>query len=124
MAKLDQGLIDWTTEAMAPLGAVTWRQMMGGAALYCDGAIFAMLDSDQLWFKADKLSDAKWDEAGCPRFTYEMGGKSGSMNYRRAPDDVYDDAEALRHWGSLALEAGRRVPPKKAAARKGAKKPT
>jgi DNA transformation protein len=30
------------------------------------------------------------------------------MNYRRAPTDVYDDAEAMQRWSSLAVEAGMR----------------
>lgn len=34
---LDRGLIDWMAEALAPLGIVTHRRMMGGAALYLDG---------------------------------------------------------------------------------------
>jgi DNA transformation protein and related proteins len=109
----DAGLFDWVTEAMAPIGSVTKRMMMGGATLYCDGVIFAILDDDQLWFKADTQSDGIWDAAACPRFTFDMGGKQGSMNYRRAPDDVYDDAEVLQRWALLALEAGHRVPPKK-----------
>ncbi|HEX4693049.1 TfoX/Sxy family protein [Sphingomonas sp.] len=112
----DQGLIDWVSEAMAPVGAVTKRAMMGGATLYCDGIIFAIVSPDGvLWFKADAESDATWDAAGCERFSYEMNGKPGSMNYRRAPDDVYDDPDELRRWGMLGLEAGRRSPAKKTA---------
>jgi DNA transformation protein len=75
--------------------------------------VFAIVADDQLWFKADATSDAAWDEAGCPRFTYSMGDREGSMNYRRAPDDVYDDADAMRQWAELAIAAGRRAPPKK-----------
>ncbi|MDP3674399.1 MAG: TfoX/Sxy family protein [Novosphingobium sp.] len=112
MAKPDQGLIDWVTEAMEPLGTVTMRPMMGGATLYCDGTIFGIVADDTLWFKADKLSDAEWDAADCPRFTYEMKGRTGSMNYRRALDDVHDDPAELRRWGALALTAGRRAPVK------------
>ena len=109
----DEGLIDWVTEAMEPIGHVTKRAMMGGATLYSDGTIFAIVASGGgLWLKADAESDAVWDEAGCERFTYEMNGKIGSMNYRRAPDDVYDDADELRRWATLALEAGRRAPKK------------
>lgn len=108
---VDPGLIDWVTEAMAPIGVVTWRRMMGGATLYCDGTIFAIVADDQLWFKADAESDAAWDAAGRARFTYEMGeGRTGSMNYRAAPDDAYDDAEALRHWALLGIGAGQRAP--------------
>ena len=111
---VDQGLIDWVAEALAPLGTVTRRAMMGGATLYLDGTIFAIVGLDALWFKADAVSDAAWDAAGCPRFTYEMGeGRTGQMNYRRAPDDVYDDAEAMQTWAALAVAAGLRAPVKK-----------
>lgn len=116
---VDEGLIEWVKEAMEPMGTVTGRPMMGGMTLYCDGTIFAIAGFGELWFKADAVSDPVWDAQGCERFTYEMGeGRSGSMNYRRAPADVYDDAEAMRHWAALALEAGHRAPPKKPRAKK------
>ena len=116
---IDQGLIDWVAEALAPVGAVTQRAMMGGATLYLDGTIFAIVGLDALWFKADAVSDAEWDAAGAPRFSYEMGeGRTGQMNYRRAPDDVYDDADELRRWALLGLAAGQRAPVKKAKAAK------
>lgn len=110
---LDQSLIDWVSEAMEPLGVVTFRHMMGGATLYCDGTVFAIIAMDTLWFKADKVSDAEWDAAGCERFTFDMNGKAGSMNYRRAPDAVHDDADELRRYGALGLDAGLRAPTKK-----------
>ncbi|WP_375404410.1 TfoX/Sxy family protein [uncultured Sphingomonas sp.] len=111
---VDAGLVAWVTEAMEPVGAVTHRAMMGGATLYLDGVVFAIVDDDALWFKADKLSDARWDAAGTARFTYSMGeGRTGTMNYRRAPDEIYDDADELRRWAALALEAGARGPAKR-----------
>jgi DNA transformation protein len=111
---VDAGLVAWVAEAMEPVGTVTHRPMMGGATLYLDGTVFAIVDDDALWFKADKVSDAQWDAAGAARFTYEMGeGRTGSMNYRRAPDAVYDDAEELRRWAGLAAEAGVRGPKRK-----------
>ncbi len=107
---LDTGLVDWVTEAMAPVGTVTWRRMMSGATLYCDGTVFAIVTRDALWFKADKTSDADWDAVGAERFSMiDKNGVTKSMNYRRASDDCYDDADVLREWGSLAVAAGRRV---------------
>lgn len=107
---LNRGLIDWVAEAMASLGEVTHRKMMGGAALYLDGVIFALVTGDgALWFKADAASDAAWDAAGCERFRYARAGKSASINYRLAPEDVYDDAEAMRAWAMLGVAAGRRA---------------
>lgn len=116
---VDAGLIAWVEEALAPMGTVTRRAMMGGATLYLDGTIFAIVDDDALWFKADATSDATWDAAGCPRFTFQMGeGREGTMNYRRAPDEVHDDADAMREWAAIAIAAGQRAP-----ARKPRKKP-
>jgi DNA transformation protein len=115
----DQGLVDWVGEAMEPIGTVTLRKMMGGAVLYCDGTIFAIVDDDAVWFKSDTVSDAEWDAAGCPRFSFVMsGGQVESMNYRRAPDDVYDDPDELRRWAQLGLAAGQRRPVKRPKARK------
>jgi DNA transformation protein len=110
----DRGLIDWAAEAMAPVGEVTHRPMMGAAVLYCDGAVFAVVDEDSIWFKADRVSDAEWDALACPRFTFEgKDGEVGSLNYRRAPDGVYDDADEFRQLAALGLAAGRRNPPKR-----------
>ena len=90
------------------------RKMMGGATLYLDGIIFAIMHDGELWFKADEESDAIWDEAGCERFSITLkDGWVDVMNYRRAPTDVYDDAEAMQRWARLAVEAGLRRPPTK-----------
>ena len=108
------GLIEWIEEALAPIGEVNVRPMMGGKLLYLDGIVFALLASDDLWFKADAESDAAWDEAGCERFGYRFkNGRTGTMNYRRAPSSVHDDPEEMRHWATLALSAGRRAPRKR-----------
>lgn len=119
---VDAGLVAWVQEAMAPDGTVSMRAMMGGATLYLDGTIFAIVADDALWFKADAESDAAWDAAGCARFSYQMGeGRMGTMNYRRAPDDVYDDADALRDWARLGVAAGQRGPVRKAGKKRGDK---
>ncbi|WP_447728390.1 TfoX/Sxy family protein [Sphingomonas koreensis] len=118
---LDTALLDWVIEALEPMGSITHRKMMGGATLYLDGTVFAIISSDDvLWFKADAQSDAAWDAAGCDRFTFQMKDRLASMNYRRAPDDVFDDADAMREWATLGLEAGRRAPVKKPRRKAGA----
>ena len=105
----DEGLLELVRESLEPMGAVTMRRMMGGATLYLGGTVFAILDDDALWFKSDGTSDAAWDEAGARRFTYAKGdGATGTMNYRLAPADAYDDPDGMRRWAALALEAGLR----------------
>src|SRR3546814_6830345 len=72
---------------------------MGGATLYLDGTIFAILHEGEIWLKADAETDAIWDAEGCEKFSVTFkDGRIDVMNYRRAPADVYDDAEALQRW--------------------------
>ncbi|HKR25101.1 MAG TPA: TfoX/Sxy family protein [Allosphingosinicella sp.] len=107
---IDEGLYAWVQEALEPLGPVTMRKMMGAATLYLDGVIFAVLDDSELWFKADAETNPVWDAEGCERFTFTGGdGRTETMNYRRAPAEIYDDAEAMQRWAALAREAGTRA---------------
>ena len=111
---VDEGLFAWVEEALEPIGRVSLRRMMGAAVLYLDGTVFAVIDGDELWLKSDKDSDPVWDAEGCERFTFTArDGRTETMNYRKAPADVYDDAEAMQRWASLALEAGLRGATKK-----------
>ena len=115
----DEGLYAWVQETLEPLGTVTMRKMMGGATLYLDGTVFAILDESEIWFKADAGSDSVWDAEGCEKFSVTFkDGKVDVMNYRRAPSDVQDDAEALEQWARLALQAGQRAAAKKKKPRK------
>lgn len=110
----DENLFALVQESLEPLGAVTMRKMMGGATLYLDGTVFAILYDDAIWFKADKESDAEWDAAGAPCVTYDKAdGTTGTMNYRHAPAEVYDEPEEMQRWARLALEAGLRGTTKK-----------
>ena len=111
---MDEGLYAWVQEALEPLGVVTMRKMMGGATLYLDGIVFAILDEGEIWFKADAETDAIWDVEGCERFSMTFkDGRVDTMNYRRAPSDVYDEPEAMQRWAKLAVDAGLRGAAKK-----------
>jgi DNA transformation protein len=111
---VDEGLYAWVQECLEPIGAVSLRKMMGGATLYLDHVIFAIMDEGELWFKADDETNAIWDAEGCARFSVTFrDGRVDTMNYRRAPGDVYDDAEAMQRWAGLAVEAGLRGAAKK-----------
>jgi DNA transformation protein and related proteins len=106
---VDEGLYAWVEEALEPLGRVSMRRMMGGATLYLDGIIFAILDEGELWLKADEETNAIWDAEGCEKFSVTFkDGTVDVMNYRRAPTDIYDEPEALQRWARLAVEAGAR----------------
>ena len=92
--------------------------MFGGAGVYCDGMFFAIIGDDDLWLKVDDVNRADFEEAGLAPFEVEMNGKTGTMSYYNAPEEIYDDHEALAHWAGLALGAARRAKTPKKKARK------
>ena len=77
----DEGLYAWVQEALEPMGIVTMRKMMGGATLYLDGIIFAIMVDGEIWMKSDAEADAIWDAVSTERFTVAFkDGKIDSMN--------------------------------------------
>lgn len=100
---VSNGFLELACELLAPLGHVTVRKMFGGASLYCDGTIFALIDDDVLYLKADESTKARFESEGLKPFTYE--GQTGpvSMSYWRAPERLYDDADEMLEWARDAL---------------------
>ncbi|MEO1170211.1 MAG: TfoX/Sxy family protein [Pseudomonadota bacterium] len=111
---VDEGLVEWVAECLEPAGRVTMRKMMGGAVLYCEGIVFALVDEGDLHFKSDATNEDAFEAEGLGKFEFTgKDGKIATMNYRRAPLDVYDDPDAMREWARLGIEAGERAPKKK-----------
>jgi DNA transformation protein len=110
MNKTEEQLTDWIKKSLQPMGEVTSHAMMDGQTLYCDGILFAFLDKGIIWFKSDDESDMVWDAAGSDSLTSTR--KDGTVihqHYRSAPEDVYEDAKAMRKWAKQGIAAGRRA---------------
>jgi DNA transformation protein len=122
---VSSSFIAFASELFAPFGDIVVKKMFGGAGVYCDGLFFALLAEDEIFLKVDEGNRAEFERAGLAPFTFEMkDGSSATMSYYAAPGDFYDDAEVMRRWSSLALDAARRAAkfrkkaPKKAAPKK------
>jgi DNA transformation protein len=89
--------------------------MFGGAGIYRDGLIFALISGDgEIYLKTDKETEERFRAAGSRPFAYSRDGKSATMSYFRAPEDALDDPAVMREWAELAFEAALRAPrPKK-----------
>jgi DNA transformation protein len=102
--------LEFAKETFEPFGAIQARKMFGGAGLYCDDLFFAIIAGDAVYFKADDATRSEFENAGLEAFTYEMrDGSLASMSYYGAPDDIYDDGDALKRWTTLALDAASRA---------------
>ena len=117
--------LDHLKDLFSPFGDITIRKLFGGAGVYCDGVIFAITGDEGLWLKVDDVTRAEFEAAGLTPFTYEFDkGKTGQMSYYNAPEEVFDDHDALAHWTGLALGAAARAkkPKKKKTRKKSVKK--
>ena len=51
--------IAFVVEQLSGLGPVRAKRMFGGAGVYCDAVMFALISDDTLYFKADEAKDRK-----------------------------------------------------------------
>lgn len=100
-------------ELLAPLGPVLARRMFGGFGLYVDDLFLAIISRDELYLKADAVSQPRYLEVGCAPFQYSKTGKDGrqevaSLNYFRPPEETLESPALMLPWGRLAMEAALR----------------
>lgn len=101
-------------DMLGGFGPFAIRRMFGGAGLFRDGVMFALITDDVLYFKADEVSRAAFAAAGSSPFVYGRKGRDGVvMSYWRAPEDDMDDADGLAAWAAKGWEAARRAALKK-----------
>ena len=131
---LSPGFTDYALELLAGLGRLEARRMFGGAGLYRDGVMFAILDDDAVFFRVDDALQAEMEAQGSAPWVYSMkrDGTVRAMGYWRMPETAADDpdeavaiarrshAAALKRQASRAskLAKAKASTKKKAAARK------
>ena len=103
---------DFVTELLAGLGPVSIRRMFGGAGVYADAVMFALIDEDTLYIKADDALKAELGAAGSTPFIYIPGhgsraGEPVDMGYWRLPEEALDEPELAVEWARKALGVAR-----------------
>jgi DNA transformation protein len=106
--------VEGLKELFEPFGTVTVRRMFGGAGVYAEGLCFAIEADGEVYLKADAVTQPSLSAAGSAPFTYVMKGKPKSMSFWRLPTIAHDEADELRRWASMGLEAARRAAEAKA----------
>ncbi len=107
---VSSGFIETITEMLGRLGRISVRKMFGGAAVYCDSQVFALLDDDTLFLKVDEASRGDFEAEGCGPFVYTTkDGAQTLATYHRAPDRLLDEPDDLLAWAKTAIAASRRA---------------
>lgn len=97
-------------DLLAEFGPVTVRRMFGGAGIYANGLMFALVSEGVVYFKADEASIAPFEREGCGPFVYETRqGRRALTSYWRIPDRLYDDPEEMADWARVAYAVASRA---------------
>ena len=109
------------TDLLAGFGPVSIRRMFGGAGLFRDGIMFALIVSDTLYLKVDDTTRSAYETAGMGPFTYRRKGETAALGYYQAPEAALDDPELMRDLARDAFAVALRAQAAKAKKKPAAK---
>jgi DNA transformation protein len=110
-------------ELFSAFGPVEMRRLFGGAGIFADGTMFALIARGVIYLKTDTHNAPAFEREELEPFTYATkAGRRGVMSYRRMPDRLYDDPDELAVWARDALAAAGRSGARKSAAKAGRRK--
>jgi DNA transformation protein len=71
--------------------------------------MFGLAAEEELYLRADDQNRMAFEAEGLGPFVYRMrDGEQMTLGYWRAPDAIWDDADAARRWSAGSLEAAAR----------------
>jgi len=104
---------DFIRELFAQFRPVTVRRMFGGAGLFAEGLMFALVFDGAIFLKVDEEGIPAFEREGSRPFTYTRGKSSdrareASLPYWRLPERLYDDPDELAVWAARSLAIAER----------------
>lgn len=100
---VSDGFKQFVVDLLVDFGPVTVRNMFGGAGVYADGVMFAILANDTLYLKADKTSARAFADEGMQPFTYRAEGREPiAMSYWEVPPRLLEEPRELASWAREA----------------------
>ncbi len=100
---------DYVLEMLEAFGPVTAKAMFGGAGLYLDGAMFALITrNDVLYFRTDEANRGDFEAAGMGPFV-PFADRPYPMPYHEVPAEVMEDPDDMCAWAGKAWVAARRA---------------
>ena len=105
---MKNSFIDYVSDLLSRFGDIRVKSMFGGYGIYCNNIIFAIMVSDDLYFKADKILGKEFEDIGSYPFTYNARDKTVLMSYYKIPIDIIEDEERLEYWFHKSYKVARR----------------
>jgi DNA transformation protein len=108
--------VDYVVEQLSSWGEVSVRRIFGGAGLYREGIMFAVVADDVAYLKVDASNRGDFLRAGSAPFEpYPDKIKTTIRTYYEIPADVLEDPDELARWAQRSWiiakkKAGRDLP--------------
>jgi DNA transformation protein and related proteins len=97
------GYKEFLEDLLASFGPISIRNMFGGAGIYAEGVMFAIVLDDTLYLKTDEQSVQDFAAEGKGPFTYRAkGGVPVAISYWEIPERLLDDPDELVTWARRA----------------------
>ena len=91
--------VDYIVDQLSGWGDVSVRRMFGGAGLYRQGAMFAVIADDVAYLKVDDSNRDDFLQAGSAPFEpYPDKIKTTIRTYFEIPADVLENPDELARW--------------------------
>jgi len=104
--------VDYVVEQLSGWGKVSVRKMFGGAGLYREGAMFAVLAEDVAYLKVDDSNREDFVRAGSAPFEpYPDKIKTTIRTYYEIPAEVLENAAELAQWAQRSWLVARKRKP-------------
>lgn len=105
MARAPDPFHEFVMELFGPMGPVSVRRMFGGAGVFREGLMFALLADDTIYLKTDAALRAELEAEGCAPFIWvrPSDGKEVDMGYVSLPTDAMDEPDMASDWGRRAF---------------------
>src|SRR5690349_465885 len=101
-------------ELFAEFGPVNVRRMFGGAGVFVDGLMIALISREVIHLKADGETIPEFEREGLSPFTYATSsGERKLTSYWRMPERLYDDPDELAQWARKAHAVAMRAAARK-----------
>lgn len=102
----DAGFIALLEDLLAPVGPIRIKRMFGGAGIYADGVMFAIVDGEALYFKTDEANAAHFEAEGMGPFRYRTKTGEGTLRtYWQVPGRLFDEPDDMVHWARRSIAA-------------------
>jgi len=99
--------LDFVLDQLNIFGGVAHKKMFGGAGLFRDGHMFALIAGDELYFKVDDLNRQDYLELGLTPFK-PFAHKNFVMPYYPVPIEIIEDAHEFANWAAKSFGAALR----------------